>query len=295
MIKYYIREAKEYETENVAGERYLNWTYESPIGRSFLNLLIKKKLFSSLYGKYCSSGLSKKNIHKFIKNFNIDMSQCKKSLFEFKSFNDFFSRELNVKARPISILNSSLISPADGRIFAYEDIDLDNIIQVKGYSYSLKELLKDYSTAANYNGGTCIVIRLCPTDYHRFHFVDNGVCTSTNKIKGEYYSVNPVALNKIPQLYCRNKREWSIFASEHFGDILYVEVGATCVGTIVQNYGPSLPVKKGQEKGYFKFGGSTVILFLEPNKVRIDKDIIEQTKLGFETKVNMGEKIGTAI
>lgn len=295
MIKYYDREAREYEVENVAGERYLNWTYQSPVGRNFLNLLVKKKVFSSLYGKYCSSDLSKKNIHKFVKNFNIDMAQCKKSIFDFKSFNDFFSRELIAEARPINKLKSSFISPADGRIFAYEDIDLDNIIQVKGYTYSLKELLKDYSTAANYNGGTCIVIRLCPTDYHRFHFVDDGVCSSTSNVKGEYYSVNPVALNKIPQLYCRNKREWSIFSSKNFGDVLYVEVGATCVGTIVQSYETSIPVKKGDQKGYFKFGGSTVILFLEPNKARIDKDIIEQTKLGYETKVNMGEKIGEAL
>lgn len=294
MIKYYNNKTGEYEVENVAGERYLNWTYESPIGRSFLNIFIKKKIFSKLYGKYCDSDLSKKNIHKFIKNFDIDLSLCKKGIFEFKSFNDFFSRELMPEARPINMRYSSFISPADGRILAYEDIDLDNIIQVKGYTYSLKELLKDYSIAANYNGGTCLVIRLCPTDYHRFHFIDNGTCSATTKIKGEYYSVNPVALKKIPELYCRNKREWSLFSSENFGDVLYVEVGATCVGTIIQNYLPSSEIKKGDEKGYFSFGGSTVILFLEPNKVRIDPSIIEQTKLGFETKVNMGEKIGEA-
>jgi phosphatidylserine decarboxylase len=223
------------------------------------------------------------------------MSISKKSIFEFKSFNDFFCRELTPEARPITNRWSTLTSPVDGRVLIYEDIDLDKLVQVKGYTYSLKELLKDYSTASNYNGGVCMIFRLCPTDYHRFHFIDNGSCSKTNKIDGAFYSVNPIALKKIPELYCKNKREWSIFHSDNFGDVLQVEVGATCVGTIIQRYQEDCPVKKGQEKGYFKFGGSTVILFFEPEKIKVDKDIIKQSNLGIETKVLMGEKIGEAI
>jgi phosphatidylserine decarboxylase len=292
MIKYYNRKTKDYETENVAGEKYLNWIYSSPVGMSFLETLVKKKLFSSLYGSYQSSSLSKKKINQFINDFSINMDEYENSAEDFKSFNDFFTRKLKKASRPIDMNKDSLVSLGDGKMLAYENIDLNKIIQVKGYTYSLRELISNNETASKYETGTCIVLRLCPTDYHRFHFIDNGTCTETTKIKGHYYSVNPVALAKVPRLFCENKREWSIFHSDNFGDVLYVEVGATCVGSIIQTYSSGERVEKGSEKGYFKFGGSTVILFLEPNKASIDKDIINHTSQGIETAVLMGETIG---
>ena len=115
---------------------------------------------------------------------------------------------------------------------------------------------------------------------------------ASNKVLGNYYSVNPTALERVPKLYCQNKREWSIFHSKNFGDVIHVEVGATCVGSIIQSYTPNQKVKKGDEKCYFKFGGSTTILFFKKNTVTIDDDILLQSSFGFETKVNMGEKIG---
>ena len=185
-----------------------------------------------------------------------------------------------------------LISPCDGKISAYENINLEALVQVKGLSYSLKELLKDNEIYNLYHGGTCLIFRLCPTDYHRFHFFDDGVCGDTTKIKGHYYSVNPIALKSVKRLFCENKREWSIFHSDNFSDVIYVEVGATCVGSIVQSFTPNTRITKGEEKGYFKFGGSTVILFFKKDAVKIHEDLINQTQLGFETSVLMGEKIG---
>ncbi|MDZ7543779.1 phosphatidylserine decarboxylase, partial [Clostridium perfringens] len=129
--------------------------------------------------------------------------------------------------------------------------------------YSLSELIGDASIAKDYEGSVCLVLRLCPTDYHRFHFVDNGIPLESSFIAGNYYSVNPVALERIPKLYCQNKREWSIFKSDNFGDIIHIEVGATWVGTIGQTYTPNKRVIKGEEKGYFKFGGSTTILLFK--------------------------------
>lgn len=295
MIKFYNRKLKEYEIEKVAGQAYLNWTYSSPIGMTLLELLIKKKLFSSLYGSYCSSYSSRKKISNFINDFNIDASLNKKNVTEYKSFNDFFSRQLKSEARPIDIKGESFISPGDGRLLAYENIDLESLVQVKGYTYSFLDLVDSSKAVSLFKNGSCLIFRLCPTDYHRFHFVDSGVCGELHKHKGSYYSVNPIALNKISEIFCKNKREWSILHSNNFGEILYVEVGATCVGSIVQTFQTDLEVEKGSEKGYFKFGGSTVIIFLQKGKVKIDQDIIEQTKLGFETKVLMGEKIGTKI
>lgn len=292
MIKVYNRKTNAYDIEQVAGLKYINWSYSSPVGKSFLELFIKKKMFSKLYGNYCDSSLSKKKIQKFIDEFNIDMSLCKNNINDFNNFNDFFARTLTSEARPIDYNENILVSPGDGRLSAFEDINLDKIVQIKGYTYSLKELIDDPEVAEKFEGGTCLILRLCPTDYHRFHFVDSGTCGETKKISGFYYSVNPIALNNVSDLFCKNKREWSLFNSDNFGEILHVEVGATCVGTILQTYTPGKRVKKGDEKGYFKFGGSTTILFFKKGAVKIDKDIVEQTSLGFETKVNMGETIG---
>jgi phosphatidylserine decarboxylase len=138
-------------------------------------------------------------------------------------------------------------------------------------------------------------LRLCPTDYHRFHFIDSGIPKENHCIKGHYYSVNPIALKSIPKLFCENKREWSLFKSDNFKDVLHIEVGATCVGSIFQTYSPDTKVNKGDEKGYFKFGGSTTILFFEKDSVKIDSDILDQSKFGFECKVLFGENIGTKI
>lgn len=293
MIKYYNRQLNSYEIEKVAGEKYLSWTYSSPLGMTLLEAMLKKKLFSKLYGMHCDSKSSKKKIQGFIESFDIDMSNCENKIEDFKCFNDFFIRKLKPESRPFAIDKNTFISPGDGRLLAYENIDLNNLIQVKGITYSLIELIQDNLTASKFNDGICLILRLCPTDYHRFHFVDNGTCDNSTKIKGSYYSVNPIALEKINKVFCQNKREWSIFHSDNFGDILYIEVGATCVGTIVQSYNPTKQVSKGSEKGYFKFGGSTVVLFLEKGKVKIDEEIIRQTTLGYETKVLMGEQIGT--
>ena len=292
MIKYYNRKQNKYEIEKVAGEKYLNWSYSSPRGKGLVELFLKKKLFSKLYGYYCDTKISARKIESFIKTLDIDMSIYDKAFDEYSSFNEFFIRSLNPETRLIDKNHDILISPCDGKISAYENINLDNLVQIKGFTYSLKELVEDDEVYNLYNGGTCLIFRLCPTDYHRFHFIDDGVCSTTTKIKGHYYSVNPVALKSVKKLFCQNKREWSIFHTDNFNDVIYMEVGATCVGTIIQSYDPGSKVKKGDEKGYFKFGGSTVILFFKKDAMKIHEDLINQTALGFETSVLMGEKIG---
>ena len=292
MIKYYNRKTNDYDIEKVAGEKYLNWTYSSPIGMNLLEVFIKKKFFSKIYGFYCDRKLSSKKINKFINDFEIDMSLSENQSSNFKCFNDFFTRKLKKEARPIKADKNILISPGDGKILAYENLNLNSVTEVKGINYSFYELINNDSLAKEYANGTCLVLRLCPTDYHRFHFIDNGTCGNTIKLDGFYYSVNPIALSKIPSLFCKNKREYAIFHSENFGDVIFMEVGATCVGSIIQTYKPNTKILKGDEKGYFKFGGSTVILFFKENTIKIDDDVLNQSKLGYETSVIMGETIG---
>jgi len=294
---YYIdRKTGEKKKEVVAGDRFLRWMYSTSSGNSILQLLVKKKLFSSLYGILQDVPFSKRKIESFANQLDIKMDEAEiENVLEYKNFNDFFARKLKKDARPICNKEDSLISPADGRVLGYENIKMDEIIQVKGSIYKLEDLLQDKKLAGQYDGGICVVVRLCPSDYHRFHFPDSGVSYYSKKIDGNYYSVNPIALNKIAQVYCQNKREITLFNSDHFGEVVLMEVGATCVGSIIQTYEEGKKVKKGDEKGYFKFGGSTVIMFLQKDIVKIDEDIIENTKKGIETKVDMGEKIGKNI
>jgi phosphatidylserine decarboxylase len=294
MIKIYNRQTKQYDIEKVAGGKLLDALYSTKVGNLGLELLVKRKIYSALTGFFFDTRLSKRTIPKFVKNFSIDMKECINNLDEFSSFNDFFARKLKNTSRNFDRPNNTLLSPGDGRLQAWSGIDSNNIIQIKGMSYSLSELLQSEELAKEYQDGTYMILRLCPVDYHRFHFFDSGVCGAPKKVNGDYYSVNPVALKKIPEVFCRNKREYSIFKTDHFGEVLYIEVGATSVGSIIQTFKPNSRIQRGEEKGYFKFGGSTVLLFFKKNMVIIDKDIIEQTNNGFETKIFAGDAIGTS-
>lgn len=292
MIEYYNRNDKKYEIEKIAGDKYINWIYSSPVGMSLLEIIIKKKFFSKAYGYFCDSKVSRKKITSFINDFNIDTSMFEKKMDDFKSFNDFFTRKLKKEARLVDYASESLISPGDGKITAYENINLDKIVHIKGGIYKLSKLINNEVISKEFSEGSCLILRLCPTDYHRYHFIDSGACTESFKIRGDYYSVNPIALSKVPEVYCRNERQWSVFDTENFGRVLYIEIGATCVGSIIQTYKPNVFVNKGDEKGHFKFGGSTIVMMFQKDKVKIDSDIIYQTQKGFETAVIMGEKIG---
>lgn len=292
MVKYYNRETKSYENENVAGKGAISIIYNNPVGSNVLAKIASKKALTDFYGKCCDFKLSKVYIKKFVNKFDIDMSEYKKDIKDFSSFNDFFYRELSSDSRIINKNKNEFISPCDGKLLAIEHLDSNSSFRVKGYKYTVADLIENESLSGQYKNGTCLIFRLCPTDYHRFHFIDSGVCTSSKYIKGRYYSVNPVALKNIERVFTENKREYSIFKTDNFNDVIYVEVGATFVGSIIQTYNPNTKVTKGFEKGYFKFGGSTVILLLKEGILSLDEDIRTQSKLGIETAVTLGEKIG---
>lgn len=294
-IKYIERKNGDIIIENVPGENFLNFLYYNPFGVLPLHLAVKRKFLTSIYGKYMSSAKSKEKISPFISTYNINMKESIKSVDEFESFNDFFIRKLVSGARPIDKNPNTLISPADGKVLAFENLSETSKFFLKGDEFTLKEFLNDEQLAKKYEGGVFLIIRLAPVDYHRFHFPADGKISNSKLIEGYYYSVSPYAIRKNFRVYCENKREYSILSTKNFGDILISEIGATMVGGIEQTYIPNGEVKKGDEKGYFFFGGSSCILLFEKNKVRIDSDIIENTNKGLETKVYMGEKIGEAI
>jgi len=211
---------------------------------------------------------------------------------EFQNFNDFFTRKLKENARPIDTSFNIVVSPADGKVLAYADFGNSDFI-IKGFRFDVSSFLDNPVLAQKYRDGALLVIRLAPVDYHRFHFPVSGNLTSNIKVEGDYYSVNPFALRKKAEILCLNKREYTILSNPLFGDVIMAEVGATMVGSIVQTYKGS-SVIKGKEKGYFKFGGSTVVLLFEKSKIYIDRDLLINTANGYETAVKMGERIGEA-
>ncbi|MEI8203856.1 MAG: phosphatidylserine decarboxylase [Bacteroidota bacterium] len=287
-IRYYERKTGQLKTEKVAGEKWLQWLYYNPIGEATLWALAKRKLVSSIYGSMMDGTSSAKKIQPFIEEFDIDMSIAQEQ--KFNTFNDFFTRKLKVGARPIDTSSTVVVSPADGKMLAYADISKTDFI-VKGYRFDVSSFLDNPQLAQKYHDGALLIIRLAPPDYHRFHFPVSGNVSPNKKIDGDYYSVNPFALRKKAEIFCLNKREYSIISNPLFGDVVMVEVGATMVGSIVQTYKGTI-VNKGEEKGFFKFGGSTVVLLFEKGKIHIDEDLLLNTAKGFETTVKMGERIG---
>ena len=217
------------------------------------------------------------------------MDESEKAIHEFNSFNDFFVRKLRHSARSIG---KGLVSPADGKVVAFNEVSDWDTFFIKGEAFSLMTFLKNDPLYKSYLDGTILIVRLAPADYHRFHFPASGKISETHKLNGAYYSVSPYAVKENFKIYYDNKREYSILETEDFGNLLICEIGATMVGKIVQSYTPGSMVKKGDEKGYFSFGGSSVLLLLEKGKVKIHRDIIENTKSGYESKVTMGESLG---
>lgn len=294
-INYRDRKTGEIKQEKVPGENYLKFLYYNPLGKLTLESIVKRKFLSSLYGRIMDKKKSCEKIQNFVKNNNINMEESVKNIEEFQSFNDFFVRRLKEGARKVSETKDDLSSPADGKILAYENIEKKDQFFLKGSKFSLGGFLRDDKLAQKFQGGTFIIVRLAPSDYHRFHFPVSGKISGSKKIEGYYYSVSTHAIKKNFMIFCENKREYSILDTKEFGEILLSEIGATMVGGIKQTYISNTFVKKGDEKGYFYFGGSTCIMLFEKGKVKIDKDIVENTLQGVETKVYMGEKIGSSV
>lgn len=289
-IQYYDRESGQIEIEKVAGEKWLVWLYNNPVGESTLWALAKRKVVSSIYGNMMDRSSSAEKIQPFVEEFNIDMSTARKQ--EFNSFNDFFTRKLTKDSRPIDTSTNVIVSPADGKILAYSDISNSDFI-IKGYRFDVSTFIDNSDLAQKFLDGSLVIIRLAPIDYHRFHFPISGSLSKNTLVDGDYYSVNPFALRKMAEIFWLNKREYTILSNPMFGDVVIAEVGATMVGSIIQSYNGDF-VEKGDEKGYFKFGGSTVVLLFEKNKIQIDQDLLMNTIQGFETSVKFGERIGVS-
>jgi phosphatidylserine decarboxylase len=281
--------------EKVAGRAGLEFLLFTLPGKAALETIVKKRWFSALYGLYQDSRLSRRDIEPFVQMLDIDMSEAQRDISAYESFNDFFVRKLRPEARPIEDSANRLVLPADGRITVIPEIRQGQVLSVKGVCFSLAQFLGSESLAKRYEEGAVVIIRLCPADYHRYHFPLGGIPGPSMRIPGNLYSVNPLAIRARPGLFMENERQICIHRCDELGEILVIEVGATMVGKIVQTYEPQRPVQKGDEKGYFCFGASTTVLVLPPSAVKLDEDLIFNSEKGFETLDKMGRGFATIL
>ncbi len=288
-IQFYNRCSGRIENEAIYGEKPLRFVYGNPLGKLALHALVKRAVFSNWYGVSMDAPASKERIQPFIKQYGLDTSEFLDPVESYQTFNDFFYRKLKSEARPIAAASNTVVLPADGRHLVIPDASACRDFFVKGVAFDLKSLLADESLAKSYARGAVLISRLCPTDYHRFHFPYGGRANVPHLINGDLYSVSPIALAKRPTILWENKRYLTQLHTEDLGDVLLLEVGATCVGSVIHTHAPGQQMAKGDEKGYFRFGGSCFITIFEEGRIRFADDLLEHSAAGREVYALMGD------
>jgi phosphatidylserine decarboxylase len=295
VIKFFNRYTGRVEREQVYGAAWMRWTYCNPFGRMALEAFVKRPLFSRWYGWRMNRSASRNKVLPFIRNFGLDANEFAEPPESFRTFNEFFYRRLKPAARPVDNDPNAVVFPADGRHLGFPDASQIEGVFVKGQRFDLERLLDNADLAARYASGTLVLSRLCPVDYHRFHFPLAGRPSETKLLNGPLYSVNPIALRRNLSYLWENRRTFTTFETERFGTVLLLEIGATNVGSIVQTYHPGTTVAKGDEKGYFRFGGSSTLLLFEPGRVRLAADLVAQSSIQCELYAKVGDRLGTAV
>lgn len=284
-MKYIVRDRNSSKNIIIESSKTFTFFYDTFIGRILLKIAISKFVTNTI-GKYMNSKLSIKKIDNFIKENNIDMSEYEKK--EYISYNDFFTRKIIDSKRPINNDKYSLISPCDSKLLAYK-INDDLTLNIKDSYYSVDTLVNK-SIMKEYKEGYALVFRLSTDNYHRYCYIDSGTKNKNIYIKGVFHTVQPIALNHY-NFFKTNSREYTILNTNNFDKVIDIDIGALGVGRI-KNHHEEYQYKKGEEKGYFEFGGSTIVLLFKKDIIEIDKDILDNSKDNIETNVKYGEKIG---
>lgn len=290
-VTFIDRRSGETVTEQVMAETLMRWLYTHPTGKPFRSLVSRPGV-SGAMGRWRDRRTSAAAIRRFAREASIDLDEARDPIESYPTLNAFFARHLKPEARPIDPDPDHLISLGDGRLLVFPLVERGAFVPVKGATVRLDRLLGDDRLAARYDGGSALILRLAPGDYHRFHFVDDGLPSASVNLGHRYDTVNPIGLATGLPILTENRRAVSTLDTERFGCVASVEVGAMMVGSIVQTYTPGQPVTRGQEKGYFQFGGSTVIQVFEAGRVRFDADLIAASAGGLEVRVRCGERIG---
>jgi len=264
----------------------VTFLYRSLLGRLLLKLLIKTTV-SKIFGFTMERSISRIFIRSFIKRNNINMNEYED--VRYASFNEFFTRLIKKNLRSFSDNEGELTAPCDGKLTAYP-ITANSTFRIKGSVYDVDGLLQDRALADEFKNGVCLIFRLTPDDYHRFSFIDDGEILYQKRIKGVLHTVRPISQQKY-NVYAQNSREYTVMQMANFGKVIQVEVGALFVGRIT-NHMMKGAFGRGDEKGVFEFGGSTVVMLFRENTVTVDDAIFEHTQQNKETIVRMGYRIG---
>ncbi|MDO4272418.1 MAG: phosphatidylserine decarboxylase [Eubacteriales bacterium] len=273
--------------EENSQDKLLRHLYSDWGGRICLKILVRP-FISKAAGVFLNTRLSARMVPGFVRRNQIDLSEYKRQ--EFRSYNDFFTREVKTGARPVSPGENILISPCDGKA-TVSRIGRDSRFYIKDTEYTVEQLLRNKKLASRYLGGYAVILRLTVDDYHRYCYIADGEKSPNVRLQGIFHTVNPAA-NDVYPVYKENTREYTLLKTDKFGTVVMMEVGAMMVGKITNHHTGTAKVTRGQEKGYFEFGGSTVVLLIQNGKVRIDYDLLENSENGYETIVRMGERIG---
>jgi phosphatidylserine decarboxylase len=299
-ITFLDRGTKKEEKEEIYGRFFLEMLYGDGFFSRFcsfflLPLFSRILCLSKFYGYLQKSAMSRFKIKPFIRAYHIDASEFLEPVDSFASFNDFFIRHLKPECRPIDQGDDVAILPADARYLVFQNIEKTDGFWIKGKKFSLKDLFQDKELAEQYAQGAMVIARLCPVDYHRFHFPCQCTPGKAHLIRGPLFSVNPIALKRKIEILSENKRMITSLKTRNFGEVQWIEVGATYVGSIHQTYVPGESYAKGKEKGYFSFGGSCLILLFEPGRIAFDRDLIDTSIKKMEVRGLLGQSLGRAL
>ncbi len=273
-------------TGNEKQDMILRLLYSTVAGRMLMKPLVQPAV-SRICGHLLNTRLSAYVAKAVIRRHRDALADCKEQ--NFASYNAFFHRELLPGSRPIASGEGVLISPCDGKLICCPVTEKSRFV-IKHSTYSLQSLLRSERIAERFSGGTLLIFRLTVDDYHRYCYIADGKKSKNVRIPGVFHTVNPSAVGRIP-VYKENTREFSLLKTQEFGTVLMVEAGAMLVGKI-HNHHEEAWVRKGMEKGYFEFGGSTIILCFEKDRIIMDDDIVRNSKEKTETLVRRGERIG---
>lgn len=291
-IRYWSRRHSREEEENVYGGLFVNLLYGSPAGFALTDTFLARKPLSRLYGALQSSPVTARKVAPFVRQFAVDMRDYEPG--PFRSFNDFFIRRFLPGKRAFPAEPRVMGAFAEARYLGFDRLGRETALPIKGLGLFAEDVLGQTPAKERFRHGPCLLARLCPVDYHRFHFPDSGKVSHHHVETGKLHSVNPAALERKPNLFLSNERQVTLLQTENFGLLAYVEVGALCVGRIVQTHAPDQPFERGAEKGYFLFGGSTVIVYGEPGAWKPEADILENTARAREVLVELGQPVARA-
>lgn len=265
----------------------VHFLYGTKIGNKILHWILNSNV-DVCFVAFLKSYLSKPLIPLYIRKHHISMREFQGQTYQ--SFAEFFVRRrenICVDMQP-----QHLISPCDGWLSAYP-IEKDSSFSIKGFHYRLRDLIQNKELEEEFQGGACLIFRLCASDYHHYCYIDDGFQGKHHYIAGELHSVQPTSCEKYP-VYTLNRRTWSVLETKHFGKVIQAEIGALVVGGIVNDYN-HVQVKRGMEKGHFELSGSTIVMLFQKNQIELLPEIKQQLLKGKEYAIKQGMWIGNGI